>query len=342
MSTLLQPHDCLLEHLSQGILFINDKGTITFFNPSAAKLLGFSQNQILNTLFSGHFSDDFLGFSLLAALKEKQSLSSRYISPLPEHILEVEANYFHDGLIILIRDVTEMRKLQSIAQRNDRLKELGELAAMVAHEIRNPLGGIKGFASLLERDLKDKPELQQMATYIVEGAENLNQLINHILNYSRPLTLKFELIDIIPLLSDIITIIEADETLRKNYGVNIISSHEHLYVWVDPHLLKSAVLNLVMNGCQAMPEGGTVTIELTQQQQTCIIQVIDHGEGIPDEHLSKLFTPFFTTKIGGNGFGLVEVQKVVQAHDGLIEVHSELHKGTIFTLTLPNKVSHGN
>ena len=241
------------------------------------------------------------------------------------------------GLILLMRDITELRRLQTIASRDDRMKELGAMAASVAHEIRNPLGGIKGFASLLCRDLEEKPEMQQMAEYIVEGATTLDRLVTDVLNYSRPLQMHIEVVDIVDNIRGIIDFVRADQSLGENVSIDFVASKESLSVPIDQQMFKAAMLNLIVNGAQAMKEGGVLRLSCSEDKRYTTITVTDTGVGISAENLEKIFSPFFTTKTEGNGFGLSEVHKIIQAHGGDIDVTSEMGQGTTFTIKLPLK-----
>jgi signal transduction histidine kinase len=243
----------------------------------------------------------------------------------------------------MIRDVTEMRYLQTLADRADRMKVLGEMAAQVAHEIRNPLGGIKGFASLLKRDLISHPEMQQMAASIVEGTDNLNHLVDQILHYSRPVQAHTEATDLILLLKQVKEHIMADANIYKsNINIHIETSFSKISLPLDTGLFKSALLNLIVNAIQAMPNGGTITLALRKQLYHVILSVSDTGTGIPEDLIPKLYSPFFTTKREGNGLGLIEVQKVIHAHGGTIDVTSIVNQGTTFIIKLPIKHKNGN
>lgn len=344
----------ILTHISQGILFIDLNGVITTYNPSAEAILGVDHLDILFSLYADHFKDDLFGFSMKNALLSLKAPSSAFVNILTVHgeakeievnvnfIINKEKNKQEDsieqnvqGLILIIRDFTEIRRLQMLANRHDRLKELGEMAAMVAHEIRNPLGGIKGFASLLRRDLKNQPELEQMAGYIVEGTDHLNHLVTNILNYTRPVVPTPEPTDLISLTKDLRQLVAADNLTSPFTEILIQSPHSQLIAMVDPQFIQSAFLNLIVNAIQAMPDQGTLHISLTEEGKWAVIVFTDTGIGISKENLEKIFSPFFTTKAEGNGFGLSEVHKVIQAHSGLIEVRSSIGEGTQFTIKLP-------
>lgn len=225
-------------------------------------------------------------------------------------------------------------------QHQKRLQEIGEMTSFVAHEIRNSLGGIKGFAALLSRDLAGEPQLQQMADYILEGTENLNRLMTQVLNYSRPFEPHFETTDLASLLQEIHTLVQVDKTIRQNADIQLFRPAGELIATVDAELLRRAIINLIVNAVQAMPKGGCVKINLMKENNFAVIKIADDGEGIPPENLKKLFTPFFTTKPQGTGFGLAEVHKVIEEHHGQIDVQSKLQQGTTFTLKIPLKESH--
>lgn len=349
--------DSILSNISQGILFIDLIGNVTTYNASAERILEVDRLDVLFQPFWNKFSDEHFGFSMSRALKNKRAPRITFTSiKLPSgqmRELEIDTSFvlqkrsettlahssptidFMKGLIVILRDMTDLRRLQIIANRNDRMKELGEMAAMVAHEIRNPLGGIKGFASLLERDLSKNPEQEKMAHYIVEGTDTINHLVNNVLNYSRPIDLHLESTDIKKLLEETIDYLHADPVMTEKHQISISSPDKPLFVPVDVSQFRAALLNILINAIQAMPQGGQIKISLEQGAKEALVAISDQGVGIPPENLEKIFSPFFTTKQEGNGFGLAEVHKIIQAHGGTIDVISVVNKGSTFSLHLP-------
>lgn len=342
----------ILDNMAQGILFIDFNGRITTCNRAAETILGIKSQEIIFKRFWDVFKDDLFSFSMKAGLEKKDAEGTynvSYTSPSHHHAeLEITASFAfnkaekasptdgNQGLIVMIRDVTEMRHLQTIAARADRMKVLGEMAAQVAHEIRNPLGGIKGFASLLQRDLAGQPSLQKMAASIVEGTDNLNNLVSQVLHYARPVQPHPEKTNLTALVDNIRTHIEADANIkRKRIAVKVEAPPGKIILQVDPALIKSALLNLAVNSIEAMPDGGTLTLSVSEKPGHVILAVADTGTGITEENVRKLYSPFFTTKPEGNGLGLIEVQKVAQAHGGAIELDTEIGRGTTFSLKLP-------
>jgi PAS domain S-box-containing protein len=363
LDTITRYLNGILTNISQGIIFIDLSGTITTYNETAENILDIKNYDVLLNSFWEHFDDDIFGFSMKEALRTRQAPSSLFVNIKTKsgnrRELEVNTKFvlnpYHDaiaphldtleyiqGIIILIHDLTEIRYLQTLANRNDRMKELGEMAAMLAHEIRNPLGGIKGFASLLQRDLKDNPRLYEMASYIVQGAENLNNLVTQVLNYSRPFKAHFESVDIIHLIHELEVHLKADKIMHDKIKFEVVSKLKSLVLPADNQLLRSALLNIIVNAIQAMPKGGKITLEVSQLKNKAFIKISDTGIGIAEEDLEKIFTPFFTTKTDGNGLGLCEAHKVIQVHAGKLEVASKPNKGAAFTIELPMRAFAGS
>lgn len=351
--------ETILHHISQGILFIDLNGIVTTYNASAQQMLQIPEKDLLFHPFNDCFEDHMLGFSLRETFKTKQCPKASFVSwkKGEESLeLEVEATFVSmnqpthslaqsqvssppvQGLLILLRDITKFRRLQQLTNHHERLKDLGELAAHLAHEIRNPLGGIKGFASLLQQELKERPDLQQMATYIVQGSDDLSQFVSQVLQYARPSQLHIENVDLIGLVEEIKQLMQVDAMWNNQIEFKIQSSFSTLMVPLDSQFLKSALLNLFVNAVQAMPEGGILTVTIEKEGSWATLYVDDTGTGISSENLSKIFSPFFTTKDTGNGLGLAEVQKAIQMLQGWIDVQSEVGKGTRFTIKIPLKL----
>ncbi len=327
-----------LKHISDALLFIDLEGTVVICNVSAQKLLNLKNEEILSKKFWEVFKDDTFGFSMKEALKF--GLSPRLIY---RNEFEISTSFIYEGpkedhgMLLILKDLSEKKKLQLIANRNDRMKELGEMAASIVHEIRNPLGGIRGYASLLYRDLEKEPHLQEMAHTIIEGTKTLEKLVNALLHYSKPIQIEVQTLDLGAFLKKAIKFIKIDPAFPSNVKLAMHIPDEPILVPFDPEALKSAMLNLIFNAFQAMAQGGTLTISLLKMHTSCEISVSDTGIGMEQQQLEYLFSPFYTTKKGGNGLGLVETQKIVQAHLGTIIPRSKPGVGTTFTIALPLK-----
>lgn len=328
----------ILDSMAQGILFIEATGEVTTYNRAAEAILAVPADQVLGRPYRDSFADEQFGLSIRDCLKEQKGhdwFPSPYTCPDGrQRHLELSIAPANLGLILLLRDRTEIRQLQSLAARNDRLKELGEMAAAVAHEIRNPLGGIKGFAALLARDLEESPHQAQMASSIVEGAAILDRLVSNVLHYARPISIQLKRVSFGKLIDDVIELVRADQTLVGEVQLLFEKPTPALFAKLDPELFKGALLNLYVNAIHATSGKGEIRTLLTSDSEGVHLSISDDGCGIEEENLEKIFSPFFTTKERGNGLGLAEVHKVIQAHGGTIELLSHPGQGTTFTIHL--------
>lgn len=345
----------ILTNISQGILFIDLNGDITTCNPAAEEILKVEGAELLSRPFWRKLDDEIFGYSMREALASKKVPSTSKATfkdaLQPDKSIEISSTFvskesgscYHcdevnkvEGIIVVLRDVTHLRSLELIALRNDRMKELGEMAALVAHEIRNPIGGIKGFATLLKRDLKEGSKELEMVSHIIKGTEQLGNLVTNVLNYSRPNPLHFETCDVVKLANKLKELFDAERE-HKNSAVELVidTKLKSLSLYIDPKAFNRALLNLIYNARDAMSEGGKIIFSIATCKKLAIIAVADSGTGIAKENIDKIFTPLFTTKREGNGFGLAEVQKTILAHRGVVEVETEVGKGTTFTITLP-------
>jgi signal transduction histidine kinase len=227
----------------------------------------------------------------------------------------------------------QLQEAEEAVRRSDRLAALGQLSAGLAHELRNPLGTIRGSAEMLSRTLTAENEVaREMAGYISAEVDRANSLITRFLQFARPLQLRPERADLVQTLDRAIAMVERearDVSIHKNYAPEIPPFS------FDPELLERVVYNLVLNAAQATPAGGTVTIKARAAAGTVEIAVIDRGAGIDPQHIETIFNPFFTTKPDGVGLGLAIVAKIVDEHGGKITVESEPKKGSIFRVLLP-------
>lgn len=329
--------------LSQGILFILLDGTIDYLNESAANFLGIERSGARKGNLLALFSDDYFGFSLKEALCFALAQKLIY-KRIGERDFAISTSFFFDGpksthgMFLFLHDIGEIQMQRKLSLQGERMKELGEMSARVTHEIRNALGPIRGYASLLSRDLAKEPHLQEMAGFVVEGVKSLESLVSRILHYAKPIGIEVRSIEMGLFLKKLGSSVRADPMLPGNIRLEIHIPSEPLLAPIDPEALQACLLNLIYNGIQAMDKGGVLLISLLKPlEHLCQIDISDSGMGIDEEHLGQLFSPFFTTKSKGTGLGLAEAQKIAKAHGGAIEVRSQPGRGSTFTLTLPLK-----
>jgi two-component system sensor histidine kinase HydH len=232
-------------------------------------------------------------------------------------------------------------------RRADRLSALGQLSAGLAHEIRNPLGAIKGAVEILEEDFPGGHPKSEFFAIILKEVKRLNDVVTNFLNFARPVTLQFAPVDVREVLTSLEGLISGQ---ARAHRVQVFTTfHEGpARVMADEALLKQAFLNIMLNALEAMSEGGdlaistrlvdsgTATILEAQGREEWLEVVFDDtGSGISDEHLGRVFDPFFTTKTDGTGLGLAITYRIVENHRGGIRVMSQPGKGTTFAITLP-------
>ena len=336
----------ILKNISQGILYIDLTGIVTTYNEKAQNILEIDEKTLLFNKYLDNFRDDFFGFSIKNALNFAMFPKTSYITIKTKNLKKIikittslvsASSKTHRGIILLLKDVTDLQKLQTQANRNDRLSQIGQITTSIAHEIKNPLSSIRGFASLLYKDLENSKPLQDLVTYILDATKALERVTNNVLAYTREVVLDIESIDISSMIKEIVKSIKIDESFSENVKINLSLATSSYFIPADKDLLKSAILNLIINAYQAMDEGGYLSISILKNISSISINISDTGEGIEKKDLDNIFTPFFTTKQRGNGLGLPQAYKIILAHLGLLEVRSIVNKGTTFTITLPNE-----
>jgi two-component system nitrogen regulation sensor histidine kinase GlnL len=250
------------------------------------------------------------------------------------------------GVILILRDLTNVRELERSVRQSDRLSALGTLAAGLAHEIKNPLGGIKGAAQLLERELSVDNEMREYTRIMLKEVSRVNRIVEELLALTSPRKLKLEAINLHRIIGDL-TKFQRQAAADRN--VTILQQFDPSIppFLADEELLTQLFLNLIKNAVEAVGDVGLVRIttrvhadyRMTQQGESrtrmVAVDISDDGPGIPKEQQEQLFTPFFTTKATGTGLGLAICQKIVSEHRGILKVQSSSGKGTVFTVMLP-------
>jgi signal transduction histidine kinase len=235
------------------------------------------------------------------------------------------------GQLLIISDQTELKRLERRSRQEDRLRVMGELAAEMAHEIRNPLGSIELMVSLLEQDLKPGSENKTLIDRLRSAVQIMNHTVSNVLLFTREIQLKKRLVELGPLLSQSETAILAHINRQQ---LRLTRSIPDITLPLDAELMQQALANLLLNAAQVSPRGGRIHISGLIENHRLQLSLSDEGPGIGEEVRKKLFTPFFTTKNSGTGLGLAMVKRVVEAHQGTIECLAVPH-GASFLLTLP-------
>jgi PAS domain S-box-containing protein len=351
----------ILESLTSGVLAIDLDGNITLFNRAAEEILGYRAEEVigisyLEVMGKGVEEKLTLPFSLryhklhLSERDGEKEVQSKSGEKIP---IGFSTSLLKDneggilGAVEVFFDLTRLKQMEEEVMKVKTLAALGEMAAVVAHEVKNPLGGIRGFADLLDRDLEEGDPRKKSVKKIMEGVETLDRIVMGLLDYTRPIQLSFHKVEMVKFMDEVMNFFEMDSTQAKT-NIRILKNYpeDELFSYVDTEQFRQVVLNLLHNAVQAMPDGGKITVELNPEVETAdfpsmtknkmiILKISDTGMGMNKGTKEKLFTPFFTTKEHGTGLGLSTVKKIVNAHRGDIMVESELGKGTTVLIRLP-------
>jgi PAS domain S-box-containing protein len=239
--------------------------------------------------------------------------------------------------VAIRNDITERKKTEETLHRQDKLAAVGQLAAGVAHEIRNPLTSMKGYAEFLTLDEKD-PERLEFMNIILDEIERVNTIVEDFMVLAKPKMIELEEKNVVPVIKNVISLLEF-EARKKHVRLSFECEHEIIQIECDENRLKQVFLNFIKNGIEAMPNGGELHIRTMIHDNNVQISIQDTGIGIPEDKLKKIGEPFYSTKKNGNGLGLMVSFKIIENHNGKVFVESEPNKGTTFNILLPAKLA---
>jgi len=336
--------DTVVGNVPIGLVAIDGEGRIASFNQAAESILQLPAADLLSKR-----ADEVLPEPLVKIIDQSRigprlvekeiecPLTGGKIIPLEviATFLQEESGIFL-GYVILFRDLSEIRHLKEEIERNQRLAAIGRLAAGVAHEIRNPLSSIKGFATYFKERYREVPEDQRTAEIMIQEVERLNKVIGQLLEIARPVSIQKKPTSLQGLIRHSLRIIEGD-TQAKAIKIDLNVSPEIGEVSIDPDRIKQVLLNVYLNAVEAMEQGGTLSVEALQERDSKNVKLVisDTGTGIKEEDLAHVFDPFFTTKSSGTGLGLAIVHKIIESHGGEVQVKSRPGEGTSVTILLP-------
>ena len=350
----------LVERANDGIAIVQD-AIIEYVNPILAEIAGYTVEELVGTPFTHYVHPDDL--PKVVDLYERR-MAGEDVAPIYEIVVRhkdgsktyVELNA---GMVtyrgkpadfVIVRDITERRRMEERIRGQERLAAVGQLAAGIAHDFNNILTGVIGFAQLLHMRADVPESAKADLKQIVEGGHRAARLIQQILDFSRKSLIRRQLLDLVPFLKEAVKFLE--RTIPESVDVVLEMRPGQYRVHADPAQLQQVLSNLAVNARDAMPEGGELRIGLSrftlkpddrrpfpsmEPGEWITLSVSDTGAGIPPEVLSHLYEPFFTTKGvgGGTGLGLAQVYGIVKQHGGFIDVETEVGKGTTFIVYLP-------
>jgi len=343
--------ESLLDSLHDGVLMVDLSERITMVNGRASQILGLDPLEVVGRTLSEVFptQKDFTD-PLLHSLHEGVPL--RWVEVVWPRSIEVpvplgvstapvrDPQGRRLGAVASFQNLTHQKQMERELSQTRTLAALGQMAATVAHEIRNPLGGIGGFARLLQHDIAMDDPRRRLADRIIEGVGSLNKIVTNLLAYTKPMETQLREVEIAPWLSDLVLWCR-DEAPAQ--GVDELDAQVEIEPRIrlgrfDPDKLRQVMLNLALNSLQALPGRGSIRFSARRAPGLLILGIEDSGSGIPQETIAEIFNPFFTTKENGTGLGLAIVRKIVELHGGNLFVESLPGSGTRFDIHLPQPI----
>lgn len=351
-----------LESVASGILAVDTDGSVVLFNRAAENITGYDRQDVVGRSydelpFIAGVSGPGELFKRIEAgpaeeCEEKKLTTGDNRAVPVESLVRPVRNGGGElvGALEIFTDLSAINELREEVSRSRTLSALGEMSANVAHEIRNPLGSIGGFAALLERDLDDDDPRRNLVKKIIEGVASLDKIVTNLLIYTRPIKADLRQTDLTQYVNEVLAYLEVEiesrtlpVRIKRAFPNGAISSK------IDPSLMQQVLINILQNGIHAMRDkGGCLTIRLSrlknggrgrvESMPEDLIQLLieDEGVGMSDEVQQKIFNPFFTTREDGTGLGLAISKKMIQQQNGAIQVESEPDKGTRITILLPH------
>lgn len=334
----------VLENMTEAVIVFDQQYIISLFNKSSEKLFKANSNEVIGTKIDTFnnvqleflksriqvLKSSNLNFEKKLKINNEEKILSFSISS-SEHLQPDQTNF-----TVVVKDLTDTKRLEEDAKRNEKLSAMGELASGVAHEIRNPINSIGMIAQRLNKEFtptSDQIEYSSITTLLRTEVNRINKIITQFLSYAKPIELSLQSLNVKLLFDEVFKLFE-DQAKQK--GITIIKLYkDDLITKLDGDLVKQTLMNLVQNSIDATKDSGQIKLNYEQQNSNLIMEISDTGAGISEEQQKKIFDLYFTTKKDGNGLGLSISQKIISQHKGSISVHSQVNKGTTFKIIIP-------
>ena len=340
----------LLETMDNAVISVDNNGNIKTFNRKSEEIFGKKKEEVLNKDCQEVLNLNINGKCLLKeCLLEKKNITQEIIleeKGLKKKILDLNTSFLTDesgeitGVVVVIRDVTEIKGLNEEMALHKRLVALGKLSAGIAHEIRNPLSSIRGLAQFVYNSFSKTDERKEDLNTIIQEVDRLNKLVVQVLDFAKlkkPNLIRFSLNDLIRKITELFKL----EIKDKQIKFSLELSPDISQIQADEDQVRQILMNVIINAIQAIPKKGEIKIKtekcLLRGEPAIKLIIEDSGIGIPEKDFNQIFDPFFSTKDKGSGLGLSIVYKLIEAHQGEIKVESKEGEGTKFVIFLPQK-----
>ncbi len=342
-SALKENLDQILGNLQDGLLLFTEDGRSVLISEAARRFLQVDRDRILG-LHAREIFDrtTVLGRTLRDAYEAGLTLVQEEVRTETGRRIQASLDFIYDddtqqglGVLVTLHDLESVEEIESELELSRRMAAIGRLTSGVGHEVKNPINAIVVHLELLKNKLGDenKPATRHLEVIDAE-IRRLDRVVQTLVDFSRPVDLQLREQDLRQIVGDVLAL-SREELSTRNVTLDSSLPSNPLIANVDADLLKQAVINIVENGAQAMPGGGTLRVVLEDQKKNAVLRITDEGTGIPDEIRDKIFDLYFTTKVGGSGIGLAMTYRILQLHHGSVDVQSRLGHGTEFVLQIP-------
>lgn len=340
-SALKDNVDQLMSKLQDGLMLFARDSRVVLVSAPVEAFLGRPRGELLGRKVQDLFGrDSLLGAALLDAFERRRPISQREFAVAGEKRVQVSLDFVQEengqiGALLIMRDTESVRRIGDEIEMSRRLSASGRLTRGVAHEVKNPINAIVLHLQLLQNKLaQQEPDTRRHMDIIDSEIRRLDRVVQTLVDFTRPRDLHLEEVDLRQLLEDVALLAGPE---AEQHGVNIERHmpESRLPVKVDVDLMKQAILNVVINGVQAMPDGGSLTISAHRDNGVIVAEVQDQGGGIPKEMHDKVFELYFTTKKEGSGIGLAQTYQILQWHYGSVDFESVENTGTAFRFQIP-------
>jgi len=340
-SALKDNVDQIMANLQDGLMLFTRDSRVVLVSASVERFLGRHRHQLLGHTVKEIFStDSSLGSLLLEGFRLQRPIAPRELESANGKRVQVSLDFIHErgtpiGALVTLRDAESVRRIEDEIELSRRLSASSRSTRNVAHEVKNPINAIVLHLQLLQNKLQQiDPDTRRHMDIIGGEIHRLDRVVQILVDFTRPRDLHFEEVDLQRVLEDVITL-ATPEAAQHGVTVSREPAPDPLPVRVDVDSMKQAILNVVLNGIQAMPDGGILTISTHRDEDTIITEICDQGGGIPHEIQEKIFELYFTTKKAGSGIGLAWTYQILQWHYGSVDFESVDGEGTTFRLRLP-------